>query len=211
VEWAVPFGGDARWEYEIVFAENFSAVTGGTIRKWNMEQEEQSPNTFRAPWEPRRPGMVYVHWSPPPETIFGSVFVQGFSYAPVLEGIASYHFDSPEGCYISYGNAPPGWELDDGSRPPARKPFTAVTFDAAARRFTGTVDWAPVGFGGDAMWQYEILFAEDFARVVGGTLRAFASAGDAEPASETAFGDTDGDMAEGELFYVRRPDVVILA
>jgi hypothetical protein len=65
---------------------------------------------------------------PDVSTIFGLVFVQG-GHA----GVASYHFASPDDCWISYADAPEEWKLDDGSRPMPKKPFTAVAFDAATR------------------------------------------------------------------------------
>ena len=53
------------------------------------------------------------------------------------KGVASYHFDSPDNCYISYENAPVGWVLADGSHPPAQKPFVNPRYHEATRTFTG--------------------------------------------------------------------------
>jgi hypothetical protein len=55
---------------------------------------------------------------PAVDTIFGSAFLQNGR-----PGVAAYHFDSIEDCYISYAAAPDGWRLADGAKPPARKPF----------------------------------------------------------------------------------------
>jgi len=65
-------------------------------------------------------------------TIFGSAYLQGGSV-----GVASYHFDAPDDAYISYEKAPAEWKLDDGSPPPARKPFVSPHYDDTTRTFTG--------------------------------------------------------------------------
>ena len=69
-------------------------------------------------------------------TIFGSVYMQGRTV-----GVASYHFDSETDCYISYTEAPPNWVLDDGSRPPVRKPFTDALTHRSAERVDGRLPW----------------------------------------------------------------------
>ena len=70
----------------------------------------------------------------------------GTSYSSVLEGVASYHFDSPEQCYISYANAPETWLLDDGSKPPRQKDFELMSYEPSSRTFKGTINW-PQGQG----------------------------------------------------------------
>ena len=108
-----------------------------------------------------------------PTTIFGSVYVQGGGL-----GVASYHFQDPDDCYISYENAPSSWKLDNGESPPAVKPFDSPLFDAASRTFTGVVDWSPTTFGGDARWEYTMVFSDDFGYVFGGEVRAFDASGE---------------------------------
>ena len=134
---------------------------------------------FRAPWsvdDSQPPQLSYLRWSEPPSSIFGSVYVQGglkglkrdllggrtlegASYSPVLEGVASYHFESREQCYISYANSPESWRLDDGSRPPGRKPFEQISYDESTRTFKGRVSW-PEPFDGAVRWDYTIVFSE---------------------------------------------------
>ena len=89
---------------------------------------------------------------------FGQVYMQLGSV-----GQASYHFDMPDDCYISYANAPAEWPaLANGEQPPAKKPFLDPKFDPATRTFTGTIDWAPSGgWDGDCKWEYRMVFQDD--------------------------------------------------
>ena len=112
--------------------------------------------------------------TPAVATIFGSAFLQNGR-----PGVAAYHFDGPDDCYISYASAPDAWRLDSGEKLPARKPFEAPRWDAATRTFVGAIDWSAAPFGGDARWEYTIVFSEDFATVAGGEVRAFDAAGEA--------------------------------
>ena len=77
---------------------------------------------------------------PAVDTIFGSAFLQNGR-----PGVAAYHFDGPDDCYISYENAPSSWKLADGEKPPERKAFDNPTWDPATRTFTATVDWSEHG------------------------------------------------------------------
>ena len=108
-----------------------------------------------------------------PTTIFGSVYVQGGGL-----GVASYHFQDPDDCYISYENAPSSWKLDNGESPPAAKPFDSPSWDAASRTFTGVIDWSANTFNGNARWEYTIVFSEDFRVVSGGEVRSFDASGE---------------------------------
>jgi hypothetical protein len=101
-------------------------------------------------------------------TIFGQVYLQGGA-----AGVAAYHFDSVDECYISYEHAPSEWRLSDGSRPPARKPFENPLYDAATRTFTATITWDGANFGGDAQWVYSMTFADDFVVICAGQILAF--------------------------------------
>jgi hypothetical protein len=87
-------------------------------------------------------------------TIFGESYLQHGE-----RGVASYHFPAPDDCYISYENAPAPWVLEDGSRPPARKPFVNPHYDAATRTFRGTIDWSDNNFHGDARWEYQMVYS----------------------------------------------------
>ncbi|CAJ1461546.1 unnamed protein product [Effrenium voratum] len=97
-------------------------------------------------------------------SLWGTVFVQHCKL-----GLASYHFESPEECYISYAAAPPSWRLDDGSPPPERKPWKEVSYDEETRIFRGVIEWDPAFFQ-DVRWVYRLEFAEDFAGIVGGEI-----------------------------------------
>ena len=73
-----------------------------------------------------------------------------------MRGLASYHFNAEgTGAHISYSSPLcVNWPaLDDGSRPPAEKPFTEVSFDPAGCWFEGTIDWSPTSWQGDARWR----------------------------------------------------------
>lgn len=166
---------------------------------------------------------------PDVDTIFGSAFLQlGDS------GVAAYHFDSPDDCYISYESAPGSWRLDDGSRPPPRKAFEAPAYNAATRTFTGAVRWDESAFGGDARWEYEMTFSESLDAIVAGHMQGFDGAGAATRrarfptelaywrarAADSAIGGTyvqggalglasyhfEGGLAEAHISYESAPD-----
>ena len=66
-----------------------------------------------------------------------------------IPGLAAYHFDSADDCYISYTNPQCAqWpDLDNGERPPPKKLFTNVNIDEEKRVFKGDVVWAPTRLG----------------------------------------------------------------
>ena len=153
------FHGDARWEYEMVFADDFVTIAGGQMngfdREGNATRTSRFPETLR-----------YVREYQLPSSIMGQAYMQGGSL-----GVASYHFPEIDQAYISYEAAPPQWTLDDGQPPPQQKPFVNPRYDEATRTFTGTIDWSDNNFHGDARWEYEMVFSEDFARITGGQVR----------------------------------------
>jgi len=174
VHWAAPgtFFGAARWEYTMVFDEGFGFIAAGELRSYGAD------GTF-IDAKPFPDVLAYYRQTTPPEHICGQVYIQGGAL-----GVASYHFDdcSEESCapaYISYASAPEGWRLDGGSeggtdapRPPSRKAFIDASYDRASRTFRGTVLWPPPGtFAGDARWEYEMVFSEDFTTIAGGQVR----------------------------------------
>jgi len=127
--------------------------------------------------------------------------IMGQTYVQVGgRGLASYHFESKNKCYLSYARAPDDWVLDDGSKPPTTKPFTDAHFDPDTRRFTGTVIW-PVPFNGHGKWDYEMVFSKDYMIIERGgvTLR------DLHDPSIIA----DRLLYEDHLFYEN--DVVVLS
>lgn len=101
------------------------------------------------------------------DTIFGSVYIQGST-----KGLASYHFISIEESYVSYENTLCAmWpNLDDGSRPPARKPFTNCSYDSITRTFKGDIVWDPTSWTGQKLWRYEMIFSDDYQTIEGGTV-----------------------------------------
>lgn len=203
VHWDPPFGGMNRWDYEMIFSEDFVGIIGGQV-KMHFTVGDPKIQRFQAPWESDfNRALAYLRWTPPPSTIFGSVYVQGLAYAPFLEGIASYHFDAEDVCYISYSNAPPDWLLDDGSPPPAKKPFCDPTFDADTRTFRGRIVWDPP-FNGEARWEYEIVFAEDFGSIVAGQMHGYGP--DGSPRPSTTFSDPRmAQLLGGGMCYVQKP------
>ncbi|CAE8648955.1 unnamed protein product [Polarella glacialis] len=206
IEWAPgqKFDGQSRWEYEIVFAEDFFGIIGGSVTCDGTDRTE-----FEPPWGERGTGLTYLRWTAPPSTIFGSVYVQGIEYQGILEGIASYHFDSEEDCYISYADAPGSWLLDDGNPPPVKKPFEQCRYHAESRTFSATVRWEPT-FNRAALWEYEFTFSEDFSRITGGTFKPFGVDGSAMRAM--VFGDPASQIRRlMEMHYVRKPGALMAA
>lgn len=103
-------------------------------------------------------------------TPFGKVFVQRSGL-----GVASYHFESDNLCYISYSNAPKTWILDDGEQLPAKKEFEGIFYDKNKRIFAAWVIWSDPEestFKGDERWLYQIQFNEDCTEIVAGTFLA---------------------------------------
>jgi hypothetical protein len=105
---------------------------------------------------------------PDVSTISGCIYVQGLTI-----GLASYHFVSETECYICYTAAPDEWLLDDGSRPPAQKPFTETSYDSVTRTFRGNIDWSPTSFDNEQSWEYEMVFSDNFDIISGGKISAF--------------------------------------
>ena len=172
VEWGEnTFGGDARWEYTMVFSDDFAFIAGGACRKFDADGQSTGVSTFPIQ-------LQYIRAPTAPTTVFGSTYVQ-FGRL----GLASYHFRAADDCYISYENAPTSWKLDDGARPPAVKRFDSPSWDAVTRTFTGVIDWSANPFGNDARWEYTIVFSEDFREISGGEVRAFDAAGELDHTS----------------------------
>ena len=159
IEWEEGFNGDARWEYEMIFSRNFRIIRGGQMQGYARDGTETRANTF-----PR--ALRYWRMMPDPSTLVGTTFIQ-FEQL----GMASYHFeDGIENAYISYEAAPDSWQLDTGGRPPAKKPFLDPKYNEETRTFTGLIEWEE-GFGGDALWEYTMVFDETFASIVDGSVK----------------------------------------
>ena len=122
-----------------------------------------------------------------PKTIYGSIYVQGSEV-----GLASYHFESEEDCYISYSSQncsmwPP---LDDGSRPPAKKPFESMVFDLETRTFRADIVWAPNSWFKIKKWKYLMEFSEDFDVICGGIVLQYEEMQNTEPKDSWIYGDS---------------------
>jgi len=94
----------------------------------------------------------------------------------MAEGIASYHFDAADDCYISYANADHTWLLDDGRPPPAKKLFVNPAFDAETRTFRGEILW-DVPFNGCSRCVYKMVFAKDLSRIIDGQVQEYDAGG----------------------------------
>ena len=90
-------------------------------------------------------------------------------------GLASYHFESEENCYISYSSPQcQQWpDLENGERPPAKKQFVNISVDEEQRVFKGDIVWAPTSWHGDVLWRYKMRFSEDYGTIIGGKVEAF--------------------------------------
>eukprot|EP00928_Gymnodinium_smaydae_P057281 TRINITY_DN40548_c0_g1_i1.p1 TRINITY_DN40548_c0_g1~~TRINITY_DN40548_c0_g1_i1.p1 ORF type:complete len:357 (+),score=46.09 TRINITY_DN40548_c0_g1_i1:71-1141(+) len=204
IEWDIPLKKMDRWDYEIVFSEDFSGVVGGRVLM-RFTDGQTSSHKFSPPWEVGyHRALAYLRWTPPPATVFGSIFVQSYIYSPLLEGVASYHFDAEDDCYISYSRAPAEWVLADGNPPPAKKPFSEITYDADARVFRGVIEWDPP-FDGASRWEYEMIFAEDFGSIIDGQMLSYDTNGVCNPGVK--FLNPDNGDGEG-LLYTRKPSVL---
>lgn len=169
VRWSeVSIGGTVRWDYRLIFSDDFRIIAGGDIASFDGAGQQKI--TDRYPHDLR-----YWLLRPPPNNLPGCVFMQGG-----LLGLASYHFPLLEGvdaAYISYEAAPPSWLLDNGQPPPRRKPFLNPTFDPASRTFRGTVDWSDSAFGGHVRWDYTMVFSEGYSFIAGGSVKCFHDVG----------------------------------
>mmetsp|Transcript_19804 Transcript_19804/g.56690 ORF Transcript_19804/g.56690 Transcript_19804/m.56690 type:complete len:341 (-) Transcript_19804:55-1077(-) len=101
--------------------------------------------------------------------IWGKVFVQNQTV-----GKASIHFLSDSCAQLRFNaEACATWQLDDGTPMPARKSFEAISYDPDTRVFRGTINWHPATFCGNQVWEYELVFDEDFSGVMSGRMQAY--------------------------------------
>jgi len=211
IEWNPPTDGETRWEYEIVFSEDFTCIIGGHNVSKDVEGTVVDISPFVPPWadaESPNACRSYIRWLEQSPSIFGSAYVRGYAYASALEGAASFHFDAEDDCYISYSNAPADWLLDDGSALPAKKVFSEARYDEATRILHAAVLWSP-HFNGQARCEYQMLFSTDLSRIVGGTMQAYGADGSRKELLRFQDPATAEVVEESshELFYVRKPAV----
>ena len=96
-------------------------------------------------------------------------------------GYASYHFVNENNVYINWSDfREQGETFDNGELVPDMKLFTETSFDYELREFHGLIDFSsPEGttWNGDAIWEYNIVFSEDFSSIIGGIGYAYDSNG----------------------------------
>ena len=80
-------------------------------------------------------------------------------------------------CHVSYSRAPEDWTVDDGSRLPERKTFEGCQYDVATRTFRATVRWSDAPIGGSVLWQYRMVFSDDFRIIVDGEVISLDDSG----------------------------------
>lgn len=205
VEWDPPMNDSRMWTYELTFAEDFVAIVGGSVEHGHRR------TSFKPPWSDTIDGncLTYFRATPTPNTIFGGVYVQGMDYRARLEGVASYHFESEDNCYISYANARAYWRLDDGRSPPPTKQFVDCSYDPKTLTFTGVITW-DVPFQRAVRWEYELVFSKDFARITRGVMQSFTANDD--PLPEYRYVDPLlRDRSPWEMVYVRKPGALMEA
>lgn len=125
-----------------------------------------------------------------PLTIYGQVYVQEGSL-----GFVSFHFEEA-GSYVSYESLRccDLRTLDNGSKPPARKPFVVSSYEPLTRTFWGEVDWAPTTWDGAERWVYEMIFSKEFTCIESGKVEKF------RPSMVVPF---DVAVFGRDLFYLR--------
>lgn len=201
--------GDARWQYRMVFSESLNLILGGESKQFDADGTQRGTHSFPDEltyWRELRPAVRADSADASP---YGLTFIQGGRI-----GLASYHFihEGEGGSYISYEHAPEQWRLDDGSFPPARKHFKDPQYDSSTRTFTGQIEWAPTSFGGEARWEYTMIFSADMDAIVGGMVKAFKPDGSASrnhkfgTSTSSAFGALSRLFGDNVLVYERHDE-----
>jgi hypothetical protein len=171
-----PFAGSAKWEYTIIFSENYSIIEGGHNVATTVDGSPCPPDTF-----PK--DLCYWRAVLPLGGVKGQVYVQ-FG----VVGLASYHFEDMERPYVCYEEAPEDWRLDDGTVLPGKKLFDEPRWDPGTRTFTGVIDWGPKTLSGDSRWCYNMEFSADFKTIEGGSCRAYGPPPGREERNTLRFG-----------------------
>lgn len=205
--WDPPFAGNLAWDYELVFSEDFSGIVGGRVVA-TLANGTTDVTPYAAPWEAdfEDSPLVYIRFTSPPTTIYGSVYVQGPYYAAAFEGVASYHFERADRCYISYANAPDSWLLENGDKPPVKKGFSSGGFDPVSRTFQGVVEWNPA-FGGAVRWEYTMIFSADFSSITGGYMQPYGPGG--RRLALVRYGNPRALAFRRDMYYVRKPGALM--
>ena len=121
---------------------------------------------------------------------FGKVYTQCFPSECLEEGVASYHFDSPDKVWINWQKIP--MSIDSVSI--KKKYFEDAEFDTATRTFRGKLlfdrppDQPP--FRGHSAWEYRMVFDEDYQKI-----------NDGELITRYRFGKAVDKQAYGENWY----------
>lgn len=160
--------GHARWHFRMQFSKDFDSIIGGERRGFGPVKKE---GDIRPLLGTKKFGSDLIY-SRKQVSRPGKCYVQNNTI-----GLASIHFD-PQALlkvHLAYDHPecskfPP---LDDGSRPPAKKPFTEVKYDPVERNFSGIIDWSPTTWMGAAYWEFTFQFSPDFGEISTGTRKAF--------------------------------------
>lgn len=210
------FNGDLRWEYEMIFQDDFSTICGGHIKSFNAYETDTMSETVSETIIFSK-HLIYWRQIPPPKNICGQIYMQGGCL-----GLASYHFeripdddavgspgngacpeaappapdgtitesinDDSTGAYINYEAAPPSWSMRNGTQPPKKKYFCSPKYHATTRTFTGTIVWGENSMSECAQWNYRMVFSEDFSTIESGEVRKFGVDGSERKKAQSKFG-----------------------
>ena len=166
-----PFAGATKWEYTMIFSEDYSIIEGGSMF-------DGSPHRSEFPKD-----LCYWRSVLPLTGVTGQVYVQSG-----VVGLASYHFEDMGRPYVSYEEAPEGWRMDDGTELPLKKFFDEPRWDQSTRTWTGIIDWDPKTMSGDSRWVYNMIFSDDFKTIEGGECRAYGPPPGREQRNTLMFG-----------------------
>ena len=98
--------------------------------------------------------------------------------------MCSYHFMADGSSYISY-EAGRLFKTGDGKPNPDKKYHTDASFDCKSRTFTGKTDWSAQGGAlGDQVWDFVMIFSDDFSRITGGTIKCYGPNGEESSKTE---------------------------
>jgi hypothetical protein len=107
-------------------------------------------------------------------TIYGNIYTKE---CHSCVGKESMHFVSATDSYMNYGDS--GLLMSDGTKAPAKQPFTKMDFSVSLRRLTATVDFAPksivIASKNVQKIVYDVTFATDFQSIRSGSVRGSAT------------------------------------
>jgi len=73
------------------------------------------------------------------------------------------------GSFISYDRMNTRPKFDDDTEYPLMKYFKGgATYNAETHEFKGTIDWSPKTIDGASIYEYSIMFSQDFTHIYSG-------------------------------------------